>query len=135
MKVEKICVGILLLLVTLFCVVYFTLPKQGEQIYIPQETSSVTPPIEIPEGYKLVDNYSDVYYIETEEGYRYFWLVQFSDGSYGWQEVDENGNIILPGHSGTSETASEASEQPETTEVTEPTEPAQPETTAPEPTE
>ncbi len=129
MKIEKICVGILLLQITLFCVVYFTLPEQGEQIYIPQETS-VTPPIEIPDGYHLVDNYSDVYYIETENGYRYFWLVQFSDGSFGWQEVDENGNIILPGHSIPAETTPEPSEHPETTEAPDPTE-----TSAPSPEE
>ena len=72
-----------------------TLPEQGEQIYIPQETS-VPEEIEIPEGYQRVDNYSDVYYTETEDGYRYLWLVQFSDGSYGWQEVDENGNLVMP---------------------------------------
>lgn len=115
MKIEKICAGILLLLVTLFCVVYFTLPEQGEQIFIPQETI-VAPPIEIPDGYHLVDNYSDVYYIETDEGYRYFWLVQFSDGSYGWQEVDENGNIILPGRGGSAESTPETNEQMSSTE-------------------
>lgn len=135
MKNEKICAGILLLLVVLFCVVYFTLPKQGEQIYIPQETNSVTPPIEIPDGYKLVDNYSDVYYVETEDGYRFFWLVQFSDGSYGWQEVDENGNIILPGHSGAAETTPETTEHTEQTEATDMAEPAQEETAVPESSE
>ncbi len=129
MKIEKICVGILLLQITLFCVVYFTLPEQGEQIYIPQETS-VTPPIEIPDGYHLVGHYSDVYYIETENVYRYFWLFQFSDGSFGWQEFDENGNIILPGHSIPAETTPEPSEHPETTEAPDPTE-----TSAPSPEE
>lgn len=138
MKIEKICAGILLLLVVLFCVVYFTLPEQGEQIYIPQETSSVTPPIEIPDGYKLVDNYSDVYYVETENGYRFFWLVQFSDGSYGWQELDENGNIILPGHSGAEEVSPKTTEQTEQMEASEQTdtpEPSQEATSAPKPSE
>ena len=88
MKIEKIAAGVLGLLVAVFFIIYFTLPEQGEQIYIPQETS-VPEEIEIPEGYQRVDNYSDVYYTETEDGYRYLWLVQFSDGSYGWQEVDE----------------------------------------------
>ena len=95
MKIEKIAAGVLGLLVAVFFIIYFTLPEQGEQIYIPQETS-VPEEIEIPEGYQRVDNYSDVYYTETEDGYRYLWLVQFSDGSYGWQEVDENGNLIFP---------------------------------------
>ena len=53
-----------------------------------------------------MDNYSNVYYTETEDGYRYLWLVQFSDGSYGWQEVDENGNLIFPNR-GTEEAPSE----------------------------
>ena len=95
MKIEKIAAGVLGLLVAVFFIIYFTLPEQGEQIYIPQETS-VPEEIEIPEGYQRVDNYSNVYYTETEDGYRYLWLVQFSDGSYGWQEVDENGNLIFP---------------------------------------
>lgn len=95
MKIEKIAAGVLGLLVAVFFIIYFTLPEQGEQIYIPQKTS-VPEEIEIPEGYQRVDNYSDVYYTETEDGYRYLWLVQFSDGSYGWQEVDENGNLIFP---------------------------------------
>ena len=82
MKIEKIAAGVLGLLVAVFFIIYFTLPEQGEQIYIPQETS-VPEEIEIPEGYQRVDNYSDVYYTETED-------------SYGWQEVDENGNLIFP---------------------------------------
>lgn len=105
MKIEKIAAGVLGLLVAVFFIIYFTLPEQGEQIYIPQETS-VPEEIEIPEGYQRVDNYSDVYYTETEDGYRYLWLVQFSDGSYGWQEVDENGNLIFPNR-GTEEAPSE----------------------------
>ena len=105
MKIEKIAAGGLGLLVAVFFIIYFTLPEQGEQIYIPQETS-VPEEIEIPEGYQRVDNYSDVYYTEMEDGYRYLWLVQFSDGSYGWQEVDENGNLIFPNR-GTEEAPSE----------------------------
>ena len=105
MKIEKIAAGVLGLLVAVFFIIYFTLPEQGEQIYIPQKTS-VPEEIEIPEGYQRVDNYSDVYYTETEDGYRYLWLVQFSDGSYGWQEVDENGNLIFPNR-GTEEAPSE----------------------------
>ena len=115
MKIEKIAAGVLGLLVAVFFIIYFTLPEQGEQIYIPQETS-VPEEIEIPEGYQRVDNYSDVYYTETEDGYRYLWLVQFSDGSYGWQEVDENGNLIFPNR-GTEEAPSkEASLAEETVE-------------------
>ena len=105
MKIEKIAAGVLGLLVAVFFIIYFTLPEQGEQIYIPQKTS-VPEEIEIPEGYQRVDNYSDVYYTETEDGSRYLWLVQFSDGSYGWQEVDENGNLIFPNR-GTEEAPSE----------------------------
>ena len=96
MKVEKIAAGVLTLLVAVFLIVYFTLPEWGEQVYIPQETS-MPEGVEIPEGYQLVDNFTDVYYIKTEDGYRYLWLVQFSDGSYGWQEVDKDGNLIFPG--------------------------------------
>lgn len=95
MKIEKILACIAAGLVILCAIVYFTLPKQGEQIYIPS-TQTVPEGVEIPEGYKLVDNYTDVYYVETEDGIKYYWLVQFSDGSYGWQEVDENGNIVFP---------------------------------------
>ena len=105
MKIEKIAAGVLGLLVAVFFIIYFTLPEQGEQIYIPQKTS-VPEEIEIPEGYQRVDNYSDVYYTETEDGYRYLWLVQFSDGSYGWQEVDEHGSLIFPNR-GTEEAPSE----------------------------
>ena len=106
MKIEKIAAGVLGLLVAVFFIIYFTLPEQGEQIYIPQKTS-VPEEIEIPEGYQRVDNYSDVYYTETEDGYRYLWLVQFSDGSYGWQEVDENGNLVMPEETNSSSTANE----------------------------
>ena len=70
MKIEKIAAVVLGLLVAVFFIIYFTLPEQGEQIYIPQETS-VPEEIEIPEGYQRVDNYSNVYYTETEDGYRY----------------------------------------------------------------
>lgn len=95
MKIEKILACIAVGLVILCAIVYFTLPKQGEQIYIPF-TQTVPEGVEIPEGCKLVDNYTDVYYVETEDGIKYYWLVRFSDGSYGWQEVDENGNIVFP---------------------------------------
>lgn len=95
MKTEKILTCIVVALIVLCIIVYFTLPEQGEQIYIPS-VESLPEGVEIPEGYKLVDNYTDVYYVETENDIRYYWLVQFSDGSYGWQEVDENGNIVFP---------------------------------------
>ena len=95
MKIEKILVCVVVALVILCVIVYFTLPEQGEQIYIPV-TQSVPEGVQIPDGYKLVDNYTDVYYVETEDGIKYYWLVQFSDGTYGWQEVDENGNIVFP---------------------------------------
>lgn len=95
MKIEKILACVVIALVILCAIVYFTLPEQGEQIYIPG-TQSVPEGVEIPDGYKLVDNYTDVYYVETEDGIKYYWLVQFSDGTYGWQEVDENGNIVFP---------------------------------------
>ena len=113
MKIEKIAAVGLGLLVAVFFIIYFTLPEQGEQIYIPQETS-VPEEIEIPAGYQRVDNYSNVYYTETEDGYRYLWLVQFSDGSYGWQEVDENGNLIFPNR-GTEEAPSEEASPAEET--------------------
>ena len=100
MKVEKICAVVLGLLIAAFCIVYATLPEDGEQIYIPQETA-VPEGVEIPEGYRPVDNFTDVYYLETEDGYRYFWLCQFSDGSYGWQEVDKDGKLIFPNRSET----------------------------------
>lgn len=95
MKIEKILACVVAALVILCVIVYFTLPEQGEQIYIPG-TQSVPEGVQIPDGYKLVDNYTDVYYVETEDGIKYYWLVQFSDGTYGWQEVDENGNIVFP---------------------------------------
>ena len=100
-----------------------TLPEQGEQIYIPG-TQSVPEGVEIPDGYKLVDNYTDVYYVETEDGIKYYWLVQFSDGTYGWQEVDENGNIVFPNReTEPEETASEETAPSESeTETTAPEE-------------
>ena len=120
MKIEKILICVLAGLIILCGIVYLTLPEQGEQIYIPG-VQSVPEGVEIPDGYKLVDNYTDVYYVETEDGIKYYWLVQFSDGSYGWQEVDENGNIVFPNR----ET------EPEET-IPEETTPSEPET---EPTE
>jgi len=108
MKTEKILAGILALLIVLCCVVYFTLPEQGEQIYIPY-TESIPEGVEIPDGYKPVENFTDVYYVETEDGKRYYWLVEFSDGSYGWQEVDKDGTIIFPNR------------EPQQAETTEPT--------------
>ena len=122
MKIEKILICVLVGLILLCGIVYFTLPEQGEQIYIPA-TQSVPEGVEIPDGYKLVDNYTDVYYVETEEGIKYYWLVQFSDGTYGWQEVDENGNIVFPNR----ET------EPEET-IPEETTPTETETTVPEET-
>ena len=95
MKIEKILACVVASLVILCVIVYFTLPEQGEHVYIPG-IQTVPEGVEIPDGYKLVDNYSDVYYVETENGIKYYWLVQFSDGTYGWQEVDENGNIVFP---------------------------------------
>lgn len=58
MKIEKILACVVIGLIILCGIVYFTLPKQGEQIYIPS-VESVPEGIEIPEGYKLVDNYPD----------------------------------------------------------------------------
>lgn len=123
MKIEKILAYVAIALVILCSIVYFTLPEQGEQIYIPS-TQSVPEGVKIPDGYKLVDNYSDVYYVETEEGIKYYWLVQFSDGSYGWQEVDENGNIVFPNReTEPEETIPEETLPPETeTKTTEPEE-------------
>ena len=119
MKIEKILACVAIGLFILCAIVYFTLPEQGEQIYIPS-IESVPEGVEIPEGYKLVDNYTDVYYVETEDGIRYYWLVQFSDGSYGWQEVDANGNIVFPNReSEPEETVPKETEPSETT--TEPT--------------
>ena len=117
MKIEKILACVAIALVILCAIVYFTLPEQGEQIYIPY-TQSVPEGVKIPDGYKLVDNYTDVYYVETEEGIKYYWLVQFSDGSYGWQEVDENGNIVFPNR----ETETETTAPEETTSTIENTE-------------
>lgn len=138
MKIEKILACVVAGLIILCAIVYFTLPEQGEQIYIPS-TQTVPEGVKIPEGYKLVDNYTDVYYLETEDGIKYYWLVQFSDGSYGWQEVDENGNIVFPNRetepeetsleeTEPSETISESTTSADTTEATDVTE-AVPETT------
>ena len=123
MKTEKILACVAVALVILCSIVYFTLPEQGEQIYIPS-TQSVPEGVKIPDGYMLVDNYTDVYYVETEEGIKYYWLVQFSDGSYGWQEVDENGNIVFPNReTEPEETIPEETLPPETeTETTAPEE-------------
>lgn len=129
MKIEKILICVLVGLILLCGIVYFTLPEQGEQIYIPA-TQTVPDGVEIPDGYKLVDNYTDVYYVQTEEGIKYYWLVQFSDGTYGWQEVDENGNIVFPNRETeleetvpkeTTPTEIETTVPEETTETTEPT--------------
>ena len=65
MKVEKICAVVLGLLIAAFCIVYATLPEDGEQIYIPQETA-VPEGVEIPDGYHPVDNFTDVYYFFIE---------------------------------------------------------------------
>lgn len=123
MKIEKILACVVAGLVILCVIVYITLPEQGEQVYIPG-TQSVPEGVEIPDGYKLVDNYTDVYYVETEDGIKYYWLVQFSDGSYGWQEVDENGNIVFPNREAEpEETTPEETTPPETeTETTAPEE-------------
>ena len=129
MKIEKILACVVAGLFILCAIVYFTLPEQGEQIYIPG-TQSVPEGIEIPDGYKLVDNYTDVYYVETDDGIKYYWLVQFSDGTYGWQEVDENGNIVFPNRETepaetapeetvSSESEAEITAPEETTDVTE----------------
>lgn len=99
MKIEKMLGITLSVLVVICAVVYLTLPKRGEQVYIPPAEHTVPDGVEIPEGYKLVDNYTDVYYSEQEDGIHYYWLVKFSDGTYGWQEVDKDGNIIFPNHS------------------------------------
>ena len=129
MKIEKILICVLVGLILLCGIVYFTLPEQGEQIYIPA-TQTVPDGVEIPDGYKLVDNYTDVYYVQTEEGIKFYWLVQFSDGTYGWQEVDENGNIVFPNRETeleetvpkeTTPTEIETTVPEETTETTEPT--------------
>lgn len=114
MKTEKILAAILVVLIVLAVIVYVTLPEDGEQVYIPP-SESLPDEVEIPEGYKPVENFTDIYYLETENGIRYFWLVQMSDGSYAWQEVDKDGNLILPGRNDTS-TVPETSASEETTE-------------------
>lgn len=91
--------------------VYLTLPQSGEQIYIPPAEHTLPSGVEIPEGYKLVDNYTDVYYSEQEDGIHYYWLVKFSDGTYGWQEVDKDGNIIFPNHSSEPEQTENTSDE------------------------
>lgn len=111
MKTEKILVCVLAGLIVICAIVYFTLPEQGEQIYIPP-VQSAPENVVIPDGYKPVDNFTDVYYVETQDGYRYYWLVKFEDGSYGWQEVDKDGKIIL---------ANRETEPPASENITEPT--------------
>ncbi len=129
MKIEKILACVLMALFVLCGIVYFSLPEQGEQIYIPPVQSTPTE-VEIPEGYKLVDNFNDVYYVETENGIRYFWLMKFENGTYGWQEVDKDGNIILPNRE------TEPSEPTTSTETTEETVPTiEPTETQSQPTE
>ena len=131
MKIEKLLACVIVSLIVLCGIVYFTLPEQGEQIYIPA-AQSVPEGVEIPEDYNLVDNYTDVYYVETEDGIRYYRLVQFSDGTYSWQEVDENGNIVfpnretesddtVPGETESSEATTEPTMSEETTDVPETT--------------
>jgi len=115
MKTEKILAVVLVLLIILSVVVYLTLPEQGEQIYIPQ-VDSLPENVVIPEGYKPVDNFTDVYYVETEDGIRYYWLVAFSDGTYGWQEIDKDGNIIFPNREPESTEPTETEGSTETTE-------------------
>ena len=87
MKIEKILACVLGALLILCGVVYFTLPELGEQIYIPP-VQSIPKEVEIPDGYKLVENFTDVYYVETENGMRYYWLMKFENGRYGWLEAD-----------------------------------------------
>lgn len=111
MKIEKILGIALSALVVICAVVYLTLPKRGEQVYIPPAEHTVPDGVEIPEGYKLVDNYTDVYYSEQEDGIHYYWLVKFSDGSYGWQEVDKDGNIIFPNHGSEAEQSESTSDE------------------------
>ena len=111
MKLEKI-LGIALIALIVICfIVYLTLPQSGEQIYIPPAEHTLPSGVEIPEGYKLVDNYTDVYYSEQEDGIHYYWLVKFSDGTYGWQEVDKDGNIIFPNHSSEPEQTENTSDE------------------------
>ncbi len=111
MKTEKILACIAVGLVILCVIAYFTLPEQGEQIYIPS-VESVPEGLEIPDGYKLVDNYTDVYYVETEDGVKYYWLVRFNDGSYGWQEVDKDGNLVFPNREDSSGETRSGEEKP-----------------------
>lgn len=120
MKAEKILAVVLAVLIILAVIVYVTLPEGGEQVYIPP-SENLPAEVEIPEGYKPVENFTDVYYLETENGIRYFWLVQMSDGTYAWQEVDKDGKLILPGHSEPPVTETTAPEK--TTDPTETTEP------------
>lgn len=132
MKIEKILACVLGALLILCGVVYFTLPELGEQIYIPP-VQSIPEEVEIPDGYKLVENFNDVYYVETEDGIRYYWLMKFENGTYGWQEVDKDGNIIFPNR----ETEPSSQSKPidptgaaeETTSATEPTNQPSPKST------
>lgn len=122
MKIEKVLGCVLAVLVVLCAIVYFTLPEQGEQIYIPPVKDTLPEGVEIPDGFLPVENFNDVYYVETEDGIRYYLLVQFTDGSYGWQEVDENGNFVLPNRE--SEPTESIPEQTDPEPTEEPTDPA-----------
>ncbi len=130
MKLEKFLILAIVLIAIISGIVYFTLPEAGERVFIPQITEDIPDEIVIPEGYKKVDNFDDVYYLETEDGIRFFWLVKYTDGTYGWQEVDKDGNLIVPGH--TEETTPEESSEP--TETTEPTESSAPQSESTEST-
>ena len=87
----------------------FLSQEDGEDVYV--RSSALPSGVEIPAGYKLVDNYTDVYYSEQEDGIHYYWLVKFSDGTYGWQEVDKDGNIIFPNHSSEPEQTENTSDE------------------------
>lgn len=132
MKIEKILACVLGALLILCGVVYFTLPELGEQIYIPP-VQSIPEEVEIPDGYKLVENFNDVYYVETEDGIRYYWLMKFENGTYGWQEVDKDGNIIFPNRetepSSQSKPTDPTGAAEETTSTTEPTNQPSPKST------
>ncbi len=130
MKLEKILILAVILIVIISGIVYFTLPEVGERVFIPQITEEVPDEVVIPEGYKKVDNFDDVYYLETENGIRFFWLVKYTDGTYGWQEVDKDGNLIFPGDN----EETKPTESSQSTESTTPTESSTPATETTEPT-
>ncbi len=129
MKVEKILACVLAGLLLLCVIVYLTLPEQGEQIYIPP-VQSTPEEVDIPDGYKPVENFNDVYYVETEDGIRYFWLMKFENGTYGWQEVDKDGNVIFPNRETESTTETVPTTETEPTESTDTSETSE-ETTVP----